>query len=235
MKRFAALLAPVLLLLSVLSSSPADAQVPGLAFTATGCEGYSDGVARLYTAGLGRDTEQEGYEFWLVSYTQGIWNLGTMATFFATSEEFITKYGTLDQDGYVRQIYQNVLDRPGEDEGVAYWNSRMDDGMTRGELLLSFSESPENITRSGTSQPTLGDYNLGLTSSWSCDGWTPPNPGDVKNCGDFTYHEEAQNWFLYYNAGWGDIAKLDFDNNGVACESLPHDPNPADKYPYLNA
>jgi putative cell wall-binding protein len=49
----------------------------------------------------------------------------------------------------------------------------------------------------------------------------PPNPGDSKNCSDFSTQAEAQEWHDFYFPYYGDIANLDGDGNGVACESLP--------------
>jgi hypothetical protein len=53
----------------------------------------------------------------------------------------------------------------------------------------------------------------------------PPNPGDTKNCSDFATWAQAQAWFELYFPWYGDVAKLDADNNGIACESLPGAPN----------
>ena len=47
------------------------------------------------------------------------------------------------------------------------------------------------------------------------------NPGDTKNCGSFGTWGEAQAWFLKYYPLYGDVAKLDADNDGDACETLP--------------
>ena len=52
----------------------------------------------------------------------------------------------------------------------------------------------------------------------------PPNPGDTKNCSDFATWQEALEWFLTYFPYYGDIAKLDADGDGIACESLPGAP-----------
>ena len=49
----------------------------------------------------------------------------------------------------------------------------------------------------------------------------PPNPGNSKNCGDFSTHMEAQEWFDTYHPHYGDVARLDADGDGEACESLP--------------
>ncbi len=47
------------------------------------------------------------------------------------------------------------------------------------------------------------------------------NPGDSKNCTDFATHAEAQKWFDTYFPTYGDVARLDRDGDGIACESLP--------------
>ncbi len=48
-----------------------------------------------------------------------------------------------------------------------------------------------------------------------------PNPGNSKNCSDFATQAESQEWFDTYFALYGDVAKIDTNNNGVACELLP--------------
>lgn len=49
----------------------------------------------------------------------------------------------------------------------------------------------------------------------------PANPGNTKDCSDFTYQRDAQAWFNTYYPLYGDVAGLDGDGDGVACESLP--------------
>jgi hypothetical protein len=50
-------------------------------------------------------------------------------------------------------------------------------------------------------------------------GWTPPSPGDVKDCSSFPTQAAAQAWFDAYVDLYGDVARLDQNGNGVACES----------------
>ncbi|MFV0452141.1 MAG: S-layer homology domain-containing protein [Propioniciclava sp.] len=52
----------------------------------------------------------------------------------------------------------------------------------------------------------------------------PANPGNTINCTDFTSWSSAQNWYQKYYPFYGDVAKLDGDNNGIACQSLPGAP-----------
>ena len=52
----------------------------------------------------------------------------------------------------------------------------------------------------------------------------PDNPGDTKNCGDFADYAEAKAWFDTYYEYYGDVAKLDNDDDLEPCESLPGGP-----------
>lgn len=49
----------------------------------------------------------------------------------------------------------------------------------------------------------------------------PADPGDSRNCSDFLTQRHAQAWFDAYFPDYGDVARLDADGNGIACESLP--------------
>lgn len=188
------------------SALPVEASLPGKPFTQTQCEGYSDSVVRLYTAGLGREPEQDGFDFWINEYTSGRWSFRDMAAFFVESPEFAASYGTLDQDGFIRQIYRNVLGREGEAGGVDYWNSQMSAGVSRATVLMRFAESPENIAGTGTSQPTLGEFNEGRTGSWRCG---PDMSAALLTEADFP-------------AGWGSIGTSSSSRQaeGEFCQTL---------------
>lgn len=153
---------------SAIEAEPAGASVPGQPFTETGCEEYSDSVARLYQAGLGRAPEQGGFEFWLDAYTSGQWTFVRMAQFFVSSDEFQTSYGQLDDHNFVSQLYRNVLGREGDAGGIEFWTTQMDAGMSRSTVLLRFAESPENITKTGTTPPSFGPFNDGWAEPWTC-------------------------------------------------------------------
>ncbi|WP_160158508.1 excalibur calcium-binding domain-containing protein [Cellulomonas sp. SLBN-39] len=51
----------------------------------------------------------------------------------------------------------------------------------------------------------------------------PARPAD-KDCADFSTWSAAQAWFLKYFPHYGDVARLDGDNDRIACESLPGAP-----------
>lgn len=52
----------------------------------------------------------------------------------------------------------------------------------------------------------------------------PVNPGNTKNCSDFSTYQEAKEWFDTYYEYYGDVAGLDGDNDQEPCESLPGGP-----------
>ena len=52
----------------------------------------------------------------------------------------------------------------------------------------------------------------------------PDNPGNSKNCSDFSNYNEAKTWFDTYYPYYGDIGDLDRDGDLIPCESLPGAP-----------
>ena len=71
----------------------------------------------------------------------------------------------------------------------------------------------------------------GVKNLKACGATKPPpstptvkNPGDTKNCTDFSTWGAAQAWFNKYFPKYGDVARLDADGDRIACESLPGAP-----------
>ena len=71
--------------------------------------------------------------------------------------------------------------------------------------------------------PEIGTPELGTatTTTTTVSGPVPPNPGNTKNCSDFSTQAEAQSWYDTYFPHYGDVARLDADGDGEVCESLP--------------
>lgn len=71
--------------------------------------------------------------------------------------------------------------------------------------------------------PTLDTPTLDTPTLDTPGGRTevPPDPGDSKNCSDFSTQGQAQEWFDIYFPHYGDVARLDRDGDGAVCESLP--------------
>lgn len=126
-------------------------------------------VARLYVAALDRAPDIAGLSGWENLYAQvsaatkaegpyvalaetAIGGVSSIAAGFTGSTEFQQKYGTLDDTGFITQLYQNVLGRAPDAAGLNGWLTAMETGSggqiyTREMVLVGFAESPENIAK----------------------------------------------------------------------------------------
>ncbi len=100
-------------------------------------------IARLYLAAFRRIPDPGGYDFWNRRHLQEGMSIEAMATFFSNSNEFRATYGEPLSREYVRLIYRNVFDRNPDATGWDFWEKQLDEGLTRGQLLANFSQSPE--------------------------------------------------------------------------------------------
>lgn len=103
-------------------------------------------IALLYEAGLNRQAEAEGLNFWIDQFEAGR-SFSSIAQFFIGSDEFQASFGDpvqLSNENLVDVLYENVLGRDGETDGFNYWVGRLNDGSSRNTVLLEFALSPEN-------------------------------------------------------------------------------------------
>ena len=100
-------------------------------------------VSRLYLAYFLRLPDTGGLTYWIDEKLNGM-TLNEISNSFAGVQEFSDRYGSLDDSGFVNLVYNNVLSRNPDSEGLSYWNGEMSGGMTRGEVMTGFSESTEN-------------------------------------------------------------------------------------------
>jgi hypothetical protein len=98
---------------------------------------------RLYYAALARPPDYVGLQNWSSALQAGTLSLTGAADQFASSTEFLLDYGSLDNTGFVQQLYRNVLGREADPDGLANWVGQLNDGASRGTVLIGFSESPE--------------------------------------------------------------------------------------------
>ncbi len=100
-------------------------------------------VARLYFAYFLRIPDYAGLTRWIAQSRAGM-PLETISQHFANSFEFFQRYGSLDNGQFVSLVYDNVLGRPPDAAGLAFWRGQLDSGeRTRGQVMLAFSESAE--------------------------------------------------------------------------------------------
>ena len=102
-------------------------------------------VYMLYKAAFNRAPDAGGMGYWIAEKDGGANIVTTIAQGFVDSPEFIAKYGANPSNSsYVNNLYLNVLDRPGEAEGVAYWNAEMNAGrVSKAQALVYFATLPE--------------------------------------------------------------------------------------------
>lgn len=100
-------------------------------------------VYRLYQATLDRAPDAAGQLGWTMQLADGTASLQQVAAGFVGSPEFLKVYGALANSDFVELLYQNVLGRPADAAGLAGWTSQLQAGVTRGQVVLGFSESRE--------------------------------------------------------------------------------------------
>lgn len=102
-------------------------------------------VLRLYWAYFDRRPDAAGALYWLEVYERCT-PLESIVESFAASEEFRLTYGDLDPAGFLSVLYDNVLDRTADAEGLQYWVDEMTAGrINRADAVLYFSLSAEFI------------------------------------------------------------------------------------------
>jgi hypothetical protein len=94
------------------------------------------------------------------------------------------------------------------------------------DALISMIETcPEDFKYADAQQEPLAELPTPTTTTTSTTtttvgGSQPANPGNSKNCGDFSNYAEAKAWFDTYYPFYGDIGDLDRDEDLIPCESL---------------
>lgn len=102
-------------------------------------------VARLFYTTLGRAPDAGGLIYWTGQLTGGYATLEQEAAGFMATPEFQTQYSALGNQAFVDLLYRNVLGRPGDAGGEAYWTGQINNGSaTRAGVVTSFSESAEH-------------------------------------------------------------------------------------------
>lgn len=121
---------------------------------------------RLYLAALDRVPDQGGLIYQTRALESGL-TLPQLAGNFIASPEFQQHYGGVSDADFVGLLYHNVLDRAPDAGGLAYYLDLLGRGVcTRANVLVCFSESPENqahvkvelagVSAEGMLVPTLG-------------------------------------------------------------------------------
>lgn len=113
----------------------------------------SDSIVRLYCGLLGREPDALEVEYWARRYWNGL-PLVTIADAFTTSREFLDRFGDPADEALVIILYRTVLVREPSAGGVEAFVEMLQSGeMTRGSLVVAFTDSPEFVAATGTLEP----------------------------------------------------------------------------------
>jgi uncharacterized protein YkwD len=123
-----------------------------LTTTSYDANGGSGTIYRLYRAYFLREPERAGYDYWLGMYLQG-YRLAAISNDFARSKEFQDRYGSVDNADFLERVYLNVLGRGVDAGGYAYWMDQMNRGMSRGLVMIYFSDSAEFRQQTAAGRP----------------------------------------------------------------------------------
>ena len=144
-----------------------DDAIFGDGFEASYAMGQAATVYRLYQATLDRAPDRAGLTNWSERLFTGEFTLEDIASGFVGSAEFQGTYGALSNEAFVELLYENVLGREADATGLENWTERLEDGMTRAQAVLGFSQSAE------FSQATRSDAyafaNASNHASWGDD------------------------------------------------------------------
>lgn len=107
-------------------------------------DGNAGQAYRLYRAAFNRKPDSGGLGFWIRGLDGGL-SPESMARAFAGSPEFAGLYGAAPTHAQViTALYRNVLHRAPDEGGAAFWLQNLANGMPLEQVLVAFSDSPEN-------------------------------------------------------------------------------------------
>lgn len=111
-------------------------------------------IARYYVGYYNRAPDPLGFEFWVNAYNNGVTTL-EIANFFSAQAEtdalypYFTDPDNLSPADFINSVYQNLFNRPPDDEGFAFWL----DVITSGQV--STGQMIELIIEGATTNPDL--------------------------------------------------------------------------------
>jgi hypothetical protein len=107
-------------------------------------DGDAGQAYRLYKAAFNRSPDTAGLGYWIANLDQGM-SLRLVSTAFIGSAEFQALYGVDTSDSeLIELLYNNVLSRDPDADGLDYWQGQLTAGLSHADLLVNFSESDEN-------------------------------------------------------------------------------------------
>ena len=98
-------------------------------------------ATRLYTECLGREPEEGGLKYWSLGLTNCELSGSQAAHEFFYCQEFNDH--NFDNKELITRMYKTFMGRNPDDEGLNYWLTNMNNGMTKDQVFNSFVQSQE--------------------------------------------------------------------------------------------
>jgi len=114
----------------------------GIALSLDSVEGQ---VYRAFQAVFDRAPDLGGFNAFVTEVRAGRLTQEQVIAEFVTSTEFQNTYGTLDNRGFMEQLYLNVLDRPGDSAGLDAFTGELDGGRSRASVVVEFANAAEFV------------------------------------------------------------------------------------------
>ncbi|MGI6246315.1 MAG: DUF4214 domain-containing protein [Pseudochelatococcus sp.] len=140
----------------------------------------------LYQAAFNRIPDAAGLDYWVSEYRSNFpaLKLWDYTAKFVDSDEWEAQFDDILPQAKIEQLYQNVLGRSGDAEGIQFWTEQLVTGQkTLTDILYDFSQSVENKQNNGASAANLlaqlgsGDAELGTGAPLSDFAPADPVPG----------------------------------------------------------
>jgi Ca2+-binding RTX toxin-like protein len=116
-----------------------------------------DPVVRLYFAAFGRSPDPAGLSYWV-----GVLRAGAtpqqIGAVFAAGPEFQAQHGAASDSVFLDMLYQQAFKRAPDAGGKAYYLDHMAHGVSRGEMVAAFANSPEMSAGMGATIKVAEQY-----------------------------------------------------------------------------
>ncbi len=98
-------------------------------------------IIRLYNFVLEREGDGKGVNYWLNALNNGEKSIEEAVLGFFNSQEFKDK--NLNDEEFIKIVYKAILDREADENGLRFWVKKLQDGVSRTEIIKSFLKQPE--------------------------------------------------------------------------------------------
>ncbi|MFC0132783.1 hypothetical protein CR105_13200 [Massilia eurypsychrophila] len=116
-----------------------------------------DPVVRLYFAAFGRSPDPAGLAYWVDAIHAGA-TVAQIGAVFAGAPEFRSLHGAVDDSAFLDLLYQQAFNRVPDPAGKAYFLDLMARGVSRGELVVNFSNAEEMTASLGATIKVVEQY-----------------------------------------------------------------------------